>query len=61
MTRSSRTRAVAACAALGIALGACGHYGPPVRPKPQPVANDVGRESEAHPADQDEKPEHHEP
>ncbi len=53
MTRSALVR-VAACAALGIALGACGHYGQPVRTKPQPEAGQ-GPEGEAHPTDHKEK------
>ena len=55
MTHGSLLRAIAACAALGVALGACGHYGPPVRPAPQPAADDAGRGSEAQPADHKEK------
>ena len=49
MTRGSRLRAIAACAVLGTALGACGHYGPPVRPKPQAADDDAGRGGEAQP------------
>jgi hypothetical protein len=56
MTRVSARCAIAVGTALAVLLGACGHYGPPVRTKkPEPVA----RESEAEPAEQER--ERHEP
>jgi hypothetical protein len=42
------TRAIALCAALGLLLAACGHYGQAVRPKPEPA-----RSAAQPPADED--------
>ena len=54
MTRTSLVRAIATCTALGLLLGACGHYGPPVRPKPKPAPAESPQ-----PADEDRERDEH--
>jgi hypothetical protein len=57
MTRRRLRRAVATWAVLGVMLGACGHYGPPVRPKPSDDRAGVPQPAHDAPDDEDHRDE----
>ncbi len=53
MTRPSRQRARALLVSLALGLCACGHYAPPIRPKPAEAAG-AATSAPAHPDDDEE-------